>query len=492
MHSAILDEDRTMNIMLPEGFYESSEDHVYPVLFIDGYHGDEFFYAVGSIVKHMASVTRMPETIVISFHNSITYGPDVYTNGMWTARDQLKLDADPALFVRHLEEELFPYLSKNFRATDYRMIMGVSGSSLFSLHSFARFPELFDAQMLFAAADMIGMGYKPGETFVDVFAERFKKSPQSSGQLYVSVAEDDVKRGFNDGAYQKLMDELEQRLSPYRSANFKLKVEIIPDEGHYDSILKGLLSALEMIFPKDNWSPKFRDLIAMPGDALENIDAWHQKRSAAYGFPILPKAERWNNVNCFRFIGGKLLRDGRVKEAVKVFERRLKYRPRSVAAMKSLAEALEADGQTTRANELNAMALEMDQGQVEDQPEVVEEIPESVLKQQFESYMQAQRNTFRKGATVADADALFDFYTPDFQYNHPKYGGYYSRELLYNNTIKYVNSGRYDNEPNRQVVNTIFGLNTVVVEQRYEGDEKTTMTLIKFRGDKIYYIEEYW
>lgn len=490
--SEILDETREMNILIPESFYEASDDHVYPVLFIDGSHGDQFFSAVGGIVKHLSSVSRMPETIVISFHDANIYAPHVYSNGMWSARERLDYGADPEKFEEHLRKELFPYLKEHFRAADYRMIMGVSGSSLFSLHSFAKMPDLFDAQFLYAAADMIGMGYEPGKTFIDAFEERMKASSNSKGQLYVSVAEHDVLRDAHDGAYQRNLNDLKDRLGPYTSEHFKLKVEIIPQEGHYDSVLKGLLSALEMVFPQEIWSPKFRDLIKEPGDAMDNIDAYHQNLSKIYGFPILPKAERWNSVNCLRFIGRKLQQDGRVKEAVKVFERRVAYRPRLVAAWTSLAGALEADGQTERATEARKKAELLSQPEEKPVTEEEETVSKEVLKDIFEKYTAAQNMVFRKGSTVENANALFDFYTADFEYNHPKYGGIYSRELLYNNTVRYLSKGGYDDNRERKVLKTIFGLNAVVVEQQYVGDDKTTMTLIKFRGNKIHYIEEYW
>lgn len=492
MHSSILGEDRTMNILLPESFYEASEDHVYPVLFIDGAHGDQFFSTVGGMVRHLSSVSRMPETIVISFHNSKTYAPNVYTNGMWSARDKLEFNADPDKFAAYLEKELFPYLKENFRATDYRMIMGVSGSSLFSLHTFAKIPDLFDAQMVFAAADMIGMGYEPGTTFIDAFGERMSKSPNSKGQLYVSVSDNDILGDSHDGAYQRNLDALKSKLQPYASKNLRLKVEIVPNEGHYDYILKGLLSALDMIFPKEEWSPKFRDMIKEPGDAMDNIDAYHQKLTTEYGFAILPKAERWNSVNCLRFIGGKLLQDGRIKESVKVFERRVMYRPRSVAALTSLAEALEADGQSVRAEEMREKAALLDQTESSTAADEEEHLSKEALQEIFKKYKAAQDKVFSKGSTVEGANALFDFYTPDFEYNHPKYGGIYSRELLYNNTVKYLQSGGYDDERERKVLKTIIGLDAIVVEQQYVGDDKTTMTLIKFKGDKICYIEEYW
>jgi hypothetical protein len=51
-------------------------------------------------------------------------------------------------------------------------------------------------------------------------------------------------------------------------------------------------------------------LVAQPGDALDNIDGYYQELSRAYGFAILPRADRWNNVNSLRFLIRHLIRLG--------------------------------------------------------------------------------------------------------------------------------------------------------------------------------------
>jgi len=115
------------------------------------------------------------------------------------------------------------------------------------------------------------------------------------------------------------------------------------------------------------------------------------------------------------------------------------------------------------------------------------------LKSVFLEYQKTANKLFSEHGTIADADKLYsEFYTEDFEYNHPAYGGIYSKELLYNNTIKYLKKGGYKDSPKRETINIIIGLNAIVVEQQYENDEETTMTLFKFRENKIYYIEEYW
>ncbi len=124
--------------------------------------------------------------------------------------------------------------------------------------------------------------------------------------------------------------------------------------------------------------------------------------------------------------------------------------------------------------------------------EKVKPLSKEELKLIFKRYKNAHQKVFKKGSTVADVDFLYSFYTTDFEYNHPGYGGMYSRQLLYNNTVKFLKKGRYTDSPKSKIVNMIVGLNAIVIEELQENKTESKMTLIKFRKDKIYYIEEYW
>lgn len=124
--------------------------------------------------------------------------------------------------------------------------------------------------------------------------------------------------------------------------------------------------------------------------------------------------------------------------------------------------------------------------------EKIKPLSKEALKEVFSSYLNAQANVYKAGSSVADADHLFSFYTDDFTYNHPGYGGTYSSESLYKNTVYYIKNGGYNKAKKRVTLKTIYGLNAVAVEQQYEGSAKTTMTLYKFRKNKIYYVHEFW
>tara|TARA_R110000868_G_scaffold3981_5_gene24284 strand:+ start:2031 stop:2162 length:132 start_codon:yes stop_codon:yes gene_type:complete len=43
---------------------------------------------------------------------------------------------------------------------------------------------------------------------------------------------------------------------------------------------------------------------------MANIDAYYQQLSDDQGINILPKAERWNSVNCLRWVSGQLQKEG--------------------------------------------------------------------------------------------------------------------------------------------------------------------------------------
>lgn len=346
--SKILGSSQQMNIYLPEGFEQSSDHHTYPVIFIVDGHGIKFFHALTGIVKHLSELERMPKSIVVSLND--THAPEIFINDMWVNMNSDKFDqyGQPELYIRHLKEEVFPYLKKTYRANSHRTIIGVSGSSLFPLSSFVLHPETFTNYLFLASQDMIGMGLKNGHSFIDEMAESLSEGAGKREYLYLAQADSDLD---GDPKYIQNLKKLEERLSAYKGKDFTYDIETIPNENHYAAFLKAMLSAFENIYPQKLWAPEYRELIKLPGDAMTNIDAFYQSLSAKYSFEVLPNADRWNNVNNLRWISGKLIRDGRIKEAVKVAERWSLYQPKSLSALFTWAQALDKSAKDKEAIE---------------------------------------------------------------------------------------------------------------------------------------------
>ena len=118
----------------------------------------------------------------------------------------------------------------------------------------------------------------------------------------------------------------------------------------------------------------------------------------------------------------------------------------------------------------------------------------------IDDYYQLNVRVFQAGSTVADIDAIFSLFTDDFEYVHPKYGGSYSRQVLYDGYVNNQKNGRYDGSVvDIKELRRIVGLNAVVTEKVFVSKEageivegEPQMTLFEIRGGKISRIMEYW
>ncbi len=356
--SKILAEQTQMLLYLPDSFNNSSPEQTYPVIFINGMHGEQFFHSLTGVVKHLSQMERMPESIVVSLNFSGHY-PEVQTNDMWP-RATIEQYGDPERYLQHLEEELFPYLKQHYRANEHRTIIGISGSALFPLYSMTHKIELFDAYLFFAAADMIGMQFKDQSIILDGMVQALTRAKHGNRFLYMGLADHDIALA-SDQPYRNNLASLQERLKPLASDRLKFQVDIIGNERHYDAFIKAMLSAFDLMYPESLWGPKYRQLIAQPGDALGNVDAFYQQLSKTYGVRFLPRAERWNSPNSLQALAARLRREGRLEESIRIAKRWREYRPKSPMAYYELAQSYQASQQPEKA--LRAMQKAVALGQ---------------------------------------------------------------------------------------------------------------------------------
>ncbi len=120
------------------------------------------------------------------------------------------------------------------------------------------------------------------------------------------------------------------------------------------------------------------------------------------------------------------------------------------------------------------------------------DLTEDQLLTKVEEINAAQNAVMMQGSDTGTVDFLFSQYTDDFVYEHEVYGGTYSRETLYQNTVNYLNRGGYTlTEDRYTILRMIPGGNAVAVERRENGGA-IHLSVFEFRGDKVSRIVEYW
>jgi hypothetical protein len=122
------------------------------------------------------------------------------------------------------------------------------------------------------------------------------------------------------------------------------------------------------------------------------------------------------------------------------------------------------------------------------------------LNHALNQYYKLNLKVFQQNSTIEDIDNIFSLFTDDFTYVHPKYGGVYTREDLYNGYKRNQSNGGYDGSViDIKIENSIYGLNAITVSKCFikkedgktvEGDAQ--MALFEFKDGKIFMIKEYW
>lgn len=143
LKSAILAEDRILNIYLPEGYQPDSAE-TYPVLYVlDGSTGEDFAHLAG-LVDYMSLYHLLPPTIVIGIANV-----DRQRDFTYPSQDTLDLKYLPthggsARFIEFLDKEVFIYVKQHFNVNGKRGIIGQSLGGLLATEILFKRPELFD------------------------------------------------------------------------------------------------------------------------------------------------------------------------------------------------------------------------------------------------------------------------------------------------------------------------------------------------------------
>lgn len=132
--------------------------------------------------------------------------------------------------------------------------------------------------------------------------------------------------------------------------------------------------------------------------------------------------------------------------------------------------------------------------------EITEEHKDS-LRIVVEQYYDLNLKIYQENSSRDDIDNLFDLFTDDFVYVHPRYGGSYSRKDIYDGYINNQSNGSYDGSiADMKIRKLIIGLNGIATDRVYfkkseSGEIEEVdpgMTLFEFRNGKISKIVEYW
>jgi predicted alpha/beta superfamily hydrolase len=332
--SKVLNREMNLLIYLPEGYDTSIT--TYPVL----YDTNTFFcftYDCGT-VELLTRTADMPGMIVVGVPSlEAGYVPAPYEN-----RGENPTAAD--LSLKFFKEELIPFIEKNYRTNDFRVLYGHSVGGLFTMYALFNYPDLFSAYLAgspwFQTNDQYWLKNIDKMAKVRDLADKF---------LFMTVGKEEAQLTIDT------YTELEKWMNSQSLEGLTWKSAWV--EGDHGSMVgRNIYDGLTFIF--SGW--KIPNTVMRNAD-LEEIDN-HVKKSTAkwgkYGFEkstIIPEP-RLNS------LGYALIRMNELDKALGIFEYMVELYPKSFNAHDSLAEGYLTKGDKENAIKYYKLAVELNPG----------------------------------------------------------------------------------------------------------------------------------
>ncbi|MEJ8842410.1 alpha/beta hydrolase-fold protein [Lacibacter sp. H375] len=232
LHSVELNENRTLNIYLPESFHKDSS---YPVIYLLDGSADEDFIHVAGLVQfyNFPWVNVLPKSIVVGIANVDRRRDFTFHTTIEKDKKDFPTTGGSEKFIRFIEKELQPYINKSFKTTGNNMLIGQSLGGLLATEVLFKKPELF-SQYVIVSPSL----WWDNESLLKAKVEPFKKKIG----IYIAV-----------GKEGKLMEEDAKALSDLlktKLTNGTIQFEYISNKEHGNIFHQAVANAFEFFGEK--------------------------------------------------------------------------------------------------------------------------------------------------------------------------------------------------------------------------------------------------
>ncbi len=261
IHSEILNQYRKISIFLPEG-YDTTKTK-FPVIYVlDGDGRDQHIVPTA---RFLFLNHKMPQAIIVGVMN-IDRNHDFLPDSSKAAPTGGGADN----FIQFFDKELIPYIARNFKAEEYKVLIGHSYGGLFAMHVLLTQPVLFDS---YIAIDP-SIWYNKLR-LVKSAQEEFSKAKNWNRSIFIT--------GRDGGGMTDMgivpMDSL-LKISAPKDLNWKITA--YADEDHGSVTFKSGYDGLRFIFDAGGALKVFPDAGIIPDGKSYDIYVWNINPGVRY------------------------------------------------------------------------------------------------------------------------------------------------------------------------------------------------------------------
>lgn len=250
LHSNVLNENRTINIFLPNN-YQANDTVTYPVIYVlDGGMEEDFFHIAG-IVRFDTQpwIARFPNSIVVGIEGNTRKRDFTFAvpNVDFLEKEGFQKSSFPTYggsekYMGFLKDELLPHISKNYKVNTQRTIIGESLAGLFSAEILLKQPDLFDNYIIVSPSLWWGQQELLKNTEKLLEANLRKKV-----RVYLGVPnrDEDIRMYQDAEAFYKVIGNHKKMDAIF---------DYMPEELHSTVIHQAVYNAFKRLYPKTAYS----------------------------------------------------------------------------------------------------------------------------------------------------------------------------------------------------------------------------------------------
>ena len=233
LHSAVLQEDRALNIYLPDS-YASNTSKSYPVIYLlDGSRDEDFIHIAGLVQFGTFSwINMLPESIVVGIGNVDRKRDFTFPTTIEKDLKDFPTTGKSENFIRFIEQELIPFIKTQYRTDSVSTIIGQSLGGLLATEILLEQPGLFDNYIIVSQSLLWDI-----ESLLKMELKNF------TGEKHIYIAV-----GKEGEIMERTAKALYEKLKQPANNNLHLYFEFLEHLDHGDALHLAVYHAFEKIF----------------------------------------------------------------------------------------------------------------------------------------------------------------------------------------------------------------------------------------------------
>ncbi|OBW42832.1 Ferri-bacillibactin esterase BesA [Chryseobacterium sp. MOF25P] len=232
--SKILNEDRVLNIYLPQNFDKTKS---YPIIYLlDGSMNEDFIHVTG-LIQFFNQMYSMPETIVVGIANIDRKKDFTFHTDLKDLQKDYPTTGHSDKFISFLEKELKPYIESQFKTTD-KYLFGQSLGGLLATEILLKKPEMFNNYFIISPSL-----WWDDQSLLKQAPQLLAKIPDTKKFVYVSVGK---------GEHPVMVKDAEAFYDVLKKSNKKnwtVEYKMMETDNHATILHRSLYEGLVKLFP---------------------------------------------------------------------------------------------------------------------------------------------------------------------------------------------------------------------------------------------------